>query len=93
MSSILRYNYPLSQHRSSKPVLKAGWTVRGSIPPRGAILMSINKILNNIIISDTGCWIWQKSCNSAGYGQLVINRKHWLAHRYSYLCHYSSLVA
>lgn len=48
--------------------------------------MDINKIKKNTTIDDNGCWIWNKSCNSAGYGQFMENKVYWLAHRYSYAC-------
>lgn len=48
--------------------------------------MNLDRIKNNTTISDTGCWEWQKSCNSAGYGQLTENKKYWSAHRYAYAC-------
>lgn len=41
--------------------------------------------------SDSGCWVWKKSCNSAGYGQFTKNKKYWLAHRYSYAHTYGNL--
>ena len=48
--------------------------------------MQIEKIIKNTSVNDSGCWVWQKSCNSAGYGQLTENKRYWLAHRYSYFC-------
>lgn len=48
--------------------------------------MNLERIKNNIKITPTGCWEWQKSCNSAGYGQLTENKKYWLTHRYAYAC-------
>ena len=48
--------------------------------------MKISRIKNNCIVNSKGCWIWQKSCNSAGYGQLTENKVYWLAHRYAYAC-------
>ena len=48
--------------------------------------MKIDRIINNCIVDKNGCWIWQKSCNSAGYGQLTENKVYWLAHRYAYAC-------
>ncbi len=48
--------------------------------------MDLDRIKNNIAISNTGCWEWQKSCNSAGYGQLTENKVYWLAYRYAYAC-------
>ena len=34
-----------------------------------------------------GCWEWQASCDTAGYGTIRINRKLMLAHRVSYILH------
>lgn len=34
----------------------------------------------------TGCWIWDAHVNLGGYGQLTINKKPYLAHRFSYIC-------
>lgn len=33
--------------------------------------------------NEKGCWEWQRSCNSAGYGQLTVKGKYWTAHRYA----------
>ena len=54
--------------------------------------MGIDRILKNIKKDSKGCWIWQRSCNSAGYGQLTENKKYWLAHRYAYQFYYSDLL-
>lgn len=48
--------------------------------------MNLDKIKSSVTISDSGCWEWQKSCNSAGYGQLTVDKKYWLAHRYAHAC-------
>ena len=48
--------------------------------------MDIGRILKNTQKDPNGCWVWQKSCNSAGYGQLTENKVYWLAHRYAYAC-------
>ncbi len=48
--------------------------------------MDIGRVLKSIEKDSKGCWIWQRSCNSAGYGQLTVNKKNWLAHRYAYAC-------
>ncbi|AXF41482.1 hypothetical protein SHAb15599_00126 [Acinetobacter phage SH-Ab 15599] len=42
------------------------------------------KITNNVVIDSNGCWIWNKSFSSNGYGQLTVDKRYWLAHRYSY---------
>lgn len=48
--------------------------------------MNLQKITNNVTIDNNECWLWTKSLNSAGYGQLTVNKKYWLAHRYAYTC-------
>lgn len=48
--------------------------------------MNLDRIRKSSEVSEDGCWIWKKSCNSAGYGQLSENKKYWLAHRYAYAC-------
>lgn len=35
----------------------------------------------------TGCWNWIQSLQSAGYGQVRIETKTWLAHRASWVAH------
>lgn len=46
--------------------------------------MNKERILKNIAVKDSGCWEWQKSLTSAGYGQLTEKKKYWTAHRYSF---------
>ncbi len=53
--------------------------------------MDIQRIINNTVQTDTGCWEWKRSCNSAGYGQLTENKTYWLAHRYAYVCTYGEI--
>ena len=49
--------------------------------------MDIEKIKSLVKVNQsTGCWEWQNSCTSAGYGQLRENKIYWLAHRYAYAC-------
>lgn len=43
------------------------------------------------IPDENGCWIWQKEFNSTGYGRYVIKLKKFLAHRFSYELHKSSI--
>jgi hypothetical protein len=40
-------------------------------------------ILSRILISENGCWEWQKS-KTNGYGRLIRDDKPWSAHAYSY---------
>jgi len=35
----------------------------------------------------SGCWIWDASVDSWGYGHMVFNGRLWLAHRLSWLIH------
>lgn len=48
--------------------------------------MKLDLIHKNVKISQNGCWEWQKSVNSAGYGQLTVGKKYWTAHRYALSC-------
>ena len=48
--------------------------------------MNFNRIKENVKENENGCWIWQRSCNSSGYGQLWENKKFWFAHRYALSC-------
>lgn len=32
----------------------------------------------------TGCWVWQGSKTSSGYGEFFVDNKLWLAHRWSW---------
>lgn len=42
-------------------------------------------IKENIIVDQkTGCWNWNKSCNSAGYGHFTRNGKYWTTHKFAY---------
>jgi len=34
-----------------------------------------------IKVSHSGCWLWQRACNSQGYGVAVCCGRHWMAHR------------
>lgn len=34
--------------------------------------------------NDSGCWIWQRSRSSSGYGQITIKKKYWTTHRLAY---------
>lgn len=37
---------------------------------------------NTTVDKVTGCWNWNKSCNSAGYGQFTRNGKYWTTHKF-----------
>ena len=49
-------------------------------------MLNINRILDKVKITQTGCWEWQKSKSSSGYGQLTVLKRYWSAHRYAYAC-------
>src|SRR3990167_5485175 len=36
-------------------------------------------------VTETGCWIWMKTCDRKGYGQTCLNGKRIRAHRASFL--------
>src|SRR3990167_7214399 len=37
-----------------------------------------------IPVTETGCWLWERGCNRAGYGYFSVNGKQTAAHRFSY---------
>lgn len=37
---------------------------------------------NTTVDKVTGCWNWNKSCNSAGYGHFTRNGKYWTTHKF-----------
>lgn len=39
----------------------------------------------NVIITDTGCWEWQKTISHNGYGIVYYKKKAWYAHRLSFI--------
>jgi hypothetical protein len=41
----------------------------------------------------SGCWLWQKSCASAGYGRFRKDGARYLAHRYSWELHHGEIPA
>lgn len=43
-----------------------------------------DKVLDNVKEDDNGCWNWQKSCRTAGYGQIFINGKNAPVHKFVY---------
>lgn len=57
----------------------------GSIPSKPAKFEDVHMDFSaDIIITESGCHEWQKSCSSAGYAQKTINGKYWSLHRYVY---------
>lgn len=47
--------------------------------------MTTDFILSNITpVPESGCWLWDGSCNPKGYGRLMRKRKTYMAHRVSY---------
>lgn len=41
------------------------------------------RLLSKVEKTDS-CWLWTACKNKKGYGQIVLRKKHWLAHRLSY---------
>jgi len=42
-------------------------------------------IVQNTVVDDNGCWLWQRPVSPTGYGQQWAFGKKWLAHRLSHL--------
>lgn len=49
--------------------------------------MSLDKLIKNITIAENGCWNWNKSVSSSGYGNFNVDGKYWSTHKYSYFVH------
>jgi hypothetical protein len=49
---------------------------RDKLPPAFVAKVRVNV--------ETGCWEWAASLNMGGYGQYVLRRRHYVAHRFSY---------
>jgi hypothetical protein len=47
--------------------------------------------MSSMPVTECGCWIWMKACISNGYGNIVINKKSWLAHRASWTAHHGPI--
>jgi hypothetical protein len=46
---------------------------------------AIVRLLSQIEISDSGCWVWQGYRNSCGYGVIGIGERKLLTHRLAYM--------
>jgi hypothetical protein len=44
----------------------------------------LQRLLDNILVDDNGCWIWQLSKNNIGYGMMRDDKKMRTTHRVSY---------
>jgi len=49
----------------------------------------LQRLLDNILVDDNGCWIWQLSKNNIGYGMMRDDKKMRTTHRVSYEEHNS----
>jgi hypothetical protein len=43
-----------------------------------------DRLTAGVVKIQSGCWEWQKSINSSGYGLIRVNNKLWKTHRLSY---------
>ena len=43
-------------------------------------------VAHKVIEVESGCWEWQGSSSSSGYGDLHYEGQHWLVHRFVYTC-------
>lgn len=49
--------------------------------------MNIERLNKYTTITISGCWEWNRSCSSSGYGQLTEDGKYWNTHVYSWELH------
>lgn len=55
-----------------------------SLPTETAELVAA-RISSSIHVEADGCWLWTKSCNHRGYGQMTVAGRNMGAHRASYM--------
>ena len=48
------------------------------------VIRLVEKLLNNVVINENGCWIWTGREMNSGYGIIHIARQAWSAHRAAY---------
>lgn len=49
---------------------------------------TIERFMRHVLPEPTsGCWLWAGTEQCRGYGQIEINNKSWLAHRWSWVWH------
>lgn len=48
---------------------------------RSAVLERLSRAY---VVDDSGCWLWTRSVQTAGYGQILVEGRRWLAHRLIY---------
>lgn len=46
----------------------------------------------SLVLKTDGCWLWQGSLNSAGYGRLKYHQKFYFAHRLAYMLAYGEIM-
>jgi hypothetical protein len=43
-----------------------------------------DRVRRNVVMSESGCWLWQQKIHKTGYGHVKLHRRTYLAHRVSY---------
>ena len=46
--------------------------------------MTLDELQRIATITEEGCWLWPRSKNSSGYGQITIKKQYWTTHRLAY---------
>lgn len=66
--------------------------IKRSQPFKAGSIMTTFRFFKKIISTEPEkCWIWEGSRNPRRYGNLRINKKLWLAHRYSWFIHFGEI--
>lgn len=68
------------------PISPSSWKARGYVKGEPRKYISGHNRASSpdfyIVDESTGCWVWQRSCGSSGYGLLRRNGKNIVAHRH-----------
>lgn len=68
------------------PISPSSWKSRGYVKGEPRKYISGHNRASSpdfyIVDESTGCWVWQRSCGSSGYGLLRRNGKNTVAHRH-----------
>lgn len=54
--------------------------------------MDFDRVFGRALIGD-GCWDWQGACQNKGYGELMVDRRMWTAHRASWTAWHGPIPA
>ena len=61
---------------------RRGWLAPAAPKLRGSTL---NRLLEERVIDDNGCWLWFRALNDDGYGRVYHEGRRWRCHRLAWI--------